>query len=52
MAHEEHRTTMPRTDQPLNAEPRGTLGPAVATLLLVAGVVGLFFLTVWSAGLD
>ena len=33
-------------------EPRGTVGPLILTILIVAGIVGLFVLTVWATVLD
>ncbi len=38
-------TRMPTTNHPLNAEPRPTFGPAVLTLILLAGIVGLLALS-------
>jgi hypothetical protein len=46
------KTHMPSTHHPLNAEPRGTVGPLILTILIVAGIVGLFLLTIWATVLD
>jgi hypothetical protein len=46
------KPSMPTTNQPLNAEKRGTVGPLLLTILLVAGIVGLFALTLWAVTLD
>ena len=36
----------PTTNQPLNAEPRPTVGPLILTLLVVACIVGVLALSV------
>jgi hypothetical protein len=40
MADQQRPTRMPTTNHPLNAEPRPTFGPAVLTLILLVGIVG------------
>jgi hypothetical protein len=43
---EDGRRRLPTTNQPLNAEPRPTVGPLILTLVLVAAIVGLLVYTI------
>lgn len=43
---EDGRRRLPTTNQPLNAEPRPTVGPLILTLLVVAAIVGLLAYTI------
>jgi hypothetical protein len=43
MSHENHDANRPTTDQPLNGPKRSTTGPLILTVLLVAGIIALFF---------
>lgn len=46
MADPQRPTRRPTTNQPLNAEPRPTFVPMVATLILVAAIVAILAWTI------